>query len=59
MSNVRSEHAAYSELQATARVVHAPKIGATFHKPAPQRITIRKPRPIIARLYAILIGANL
>lgn len=35
------------------------KIGNTFHKPAPVRVTVRQPHPFIARLYAILVAFNL
>ena len=34
------------------------KIGSTFHKPAPQRVTVRRPGRFIRALYAILIGIN-
>lgn len=59
MSTIRSEHAAYVELHATARPVYKPQIGEHFAKPAPQRVTVRQPSRFVARLYAILVAFNL
>lgn len=56
MNRQHNATAAHLDLEAQAART---KIGATFHKPAPIRATIRKPHPLIARLYAILIGINL
>jgi len=35
------------------------KIGRTFHQPAPQRVTVRRPGRFLRALYAVLIGINL
>lgn len=59
MATIRSEHAAYNELQAKARPVSPPQIGATFHKPAPQRVTYRKPSRFMRALYSVLLGLGL
>ncbi len=56
MSREHNSTAAHLDLAAYAERT---KIGSTFHKPAPQRVTVRQPRPIIARLYAILVALNL
>lgn len=53
---------AHADLVATAaRFDRGPShhVGATFHKPAPQRVvTVRRPGRIMRALYAFLIGAN-
>lgn len=56
MGTIRSEGGAYQELAARARPVSPPQIGATFHKPAPVRVTYRKPGRIMRAVYAFLIG---
>lgn len=56
MGTIRSEGAAYQELSAKARPVNPPQIGAHFHKPAPQRITYRKPSRLMRAVYSLLLG---
>lgn len=56
MSRQHNATAAHLDLTAYA---DRTKIGSTFHKPAPQRVTVRRPGPIMRALYAILIGINL
>lgn len=56
MSREHNSTAAHLDLDAYAART---KIGATFHKPAPQRVTVRQPSRFVARLYAILVAFNL
>lgn len=56
MGTIRSEGAAYQELASRARPVSPPQIGATFHKPAPQRVTYRKPSRLMRAVYSFLLG---
>lgn len=55
MNRQHNATAAHLDLEAQAERT---KIGSTFHKPAPQRVTVRRPSRFVARLYAILIGLN-
>lgn len=54
----REHNSTAAHLDLTAYAART-KIGSTFHKPAPVRVTVHPPHPFIARLYAILVAFNL
>lgn len=56
MAREHNSTAAHLDLSAYA---DRTKIGHTFHRPAPVRVTVRRPGRFIRALYAILIGINL
>lgn len=56
MRTIRSEHAAHAELASKARPVSPPQIGEHFGKPAPQRVTYKRPSRFMRAVYSLLIG---
>ena len=53
------EHNSTSAHLDLAAYAERTKIGRTFHQPAPQRITVRRPGRFLRALYALLIGLEL
>lgn len=53
MNRQHNATAAHLDLEAQAART---QIGRTFHKPAPVRVTVRRPGRIMRAVYAVLLG---